>query len=82
MHRLDTTPGRLTILAAGVLLALMWGCSSRLAPMTRQLVDTKFPFDAKSNMLEEFDSYAKSPAHKVFAVALNPDGSVHAWAKS
>jgi hypothetical protein len=50
--------------------------------MTRELVNANFPFDADSRMLEEFDAYAMSPPSKAFAVAMNPDGTVHAWAKA
>ena len=74
-------PGRLGILAAGVLL-LLWGCASGPCPLTRQLQDADFPFDKGSRMLEEFDAYAKSPPSKAFAVAMSRDGTVHAWAKA
>jgi hypothetical protein len=75
-------PGRLCFLVAGGLLLTLWGCGSGLAPMTRELVNANFPFDGDSRMLEEFDAYAMSPPSKAFAVAMNPDGTVHAWAKA
>ena len=75
-------PGLLVLLWAGGMLLMLWGCGPGLAPMTRELVKADFPFDADSRMLEEFDAYAMSPPSKAFAVAMNPGGTVHAWAKA
>ena len=75
-------PGRLLLLLAGGMLLMLWGCGSGPASLTRELVRADFPFDADSRMLEEFDAYAMSPPSKAFAVAMNPDGTVHAWAKA
>lgn len=80
--------GRKTVLPLALictiasLLFAMSGCTATHHPLTVQLLESGFSFDGLPEAEDEFDGYAGSPKYKAFAVSVNGDGVIHAWAKA
>jgi len=72
----------LAFLVAGFSVFLLCGCSSKRSLLTQQIIASGISFTQIPGGEIGFDHYVSGPKYKAFAVAMYPNGIVHAWGKA